>query len=179
MPRSKSALVEVFDVGDARQGTFRARLQNFRKLGIPASNPGKGQRLRYSAGDLYQLLLALELTEYGLDPALVVKTIRDDWSLQHGFFTAIQYAIQLFPSSKDIYVVMHMSVLSAGLGPRGIVSTNEELSVRSAPNPITVKYGSDVDFTKLLQEPGERLSVFNLSDRIRALRKALSLGDSS
>jgi hypothetical protein len=179
----ESALVEVFDVGDARQGTFRARLQNFRKLGIPAKNPGKGQRLRYSVGDLLQLLLALELTEYGLDPALVVKTIRDDWSGQHGFFTAIQYAIQSSP--PDIYVVMHMSVLSASLGPRGIVRTDEGLSVRSVPNPITVKFTrgdadftqllQDPDFIRLLQEPRARLSAFNLSDRIRAIRKALAI----
>ena len=170
----------MFDVGDARQGTFRARLQNFRKLGIPAKNPGKGQRLRYSVGDLLQLLIALELTEYGLDPALVVKTIRDDWSSHSGFFTAIQHALQSSPPSKDIYVVMHMSVLSASLGPRGIVSTNEGLSIRSAPNPITVKFTwGDADFTpdfiRLLQEPRARLSAFNLSDRIRAVRKPLAI----
>jgi hypothetical protein len=181
----ESALVEVFDVGDARQGTFRARLQNFRKLGIPAKNPGKGQRLRYAPTDLFQLLLALELTEYGLDPALVVKTIRDDWSNQSGFFAAIRSATQLPPPSKDIYAVMHMSVLSASLGPRGIVSTNEGLSVRSAPNAITVKFTwgdadftqllQDPDFIRLLQEPRARLSWFNLSDRIRAIREALAI----
>ena len=177
----EAALAQVFDVGDARQqGTFRARLQNFRKLGIPAANPGKGQRLRYAADDVLQLLLALELTEYGLDPALVVKKIRDDWAMQHGFFTAIWHAIQPSSPSKDVYVVMQMDVLSASLGPRGIVSTNEGLAVRSTPNPITVKSTwGDTDFTpdflRLLKEPRARLSAFNLSDQIRALRKALAL----
>ena len=118
----ESALVEVFDVGDARQGTFRARLQNFRKLGIPAKNPGKGQRLRYSAADLFQLLLALELTEYGLDPALVVKTIRDDWSIQHGFFTAIQYATQSSPLKRHLRGYAHECVVGEPRPPRDRVN---------------------------------------------------------
>jgi hypothetical protein len=169
----ESALAEVFDAGDAQRGVFRARLQNFRKLGIPAENPGKGQRLRYAPTDLFQLLIAIELTEYGLDPALVVKTVRGDWSRQSGFFTALRYAIQ--SPTEDIYVVMGLNVLSASFGPREPVQTSEGLSLRSGPNPITVKFTQDPNLTQLLQEPGVRLSVFNLSDRIRAVREALAI----
>jgi hypothetical protein len=172
----ESALAEVFGVrGARRQGAFRARLQNFRKLGIPAENPGKGRRLRYSATELFQLLIALELTEYGLDPTLVVNTIRDDWSIGSGFFAAIRDATQLPPPPEDTYVVMSMNVLSASLGRPEIEEDNEGLSVQSEPKAIRAKPGSDVDFTKLLQEPGARLSMFNLSDRIRAVREALAI----
>jgi hypothetical protein len=174
----ESALAEVFDAGDAQRGIFRARLQNFRKLGIPATNPGKGQRLRYALADILQLLLALELTEYGLDPALAVKTIRSDWARrsESGFFTALQYATQSPPLPQDVFVVMNLNVLSASFGPRAIVQTDEGLSLRSEPNPITVRFTlGNADFTQLLQERGVRLSVFNLSDRIRAIKKALAI----
>jgi hypothetical protein len=170
----ESALAEVFDARDAQPTTFRARLQNFRKLGIPAANPGKGQRLRYSVGDLFQLLLALELTEFGLDPALVVNTIRNDWARQGNLFAAVQHTIQQPPPTEDIFVVMGMNVLSASLGRPGIMETDEGLSLRSEPNAVTVKYGLDIDFTRLLREPRARLSIFNLSNRIRAVRKALA-----
>ena len=179
----ESALAEVFDLRDVQQGAFRARLQNFRKLGIPAKNPGKGQRLRYSVSDLFQLLIAIELTEFGLDPKLVAHTIKTDWLLQRGFFTVIRYATQSPSPPEDVYTVMTVNVLSASLG-REIVQTNEGLSLRSEPNAITVFPHNGADFTKLLQdpdfirrlqEPRVRLSIFNLSDRIRDIRKTLAI----
>ncbi|MGZ3709450.1 MAG: hypothetical protein ACXVBC_11085 [Bdellovibrionota bacterium] len=178
----ESALAEVFDLRDVQQGIFRARLQNFRKLGIPARNPGKGQRLRYSVSDLFQLLIAIELTEFGHDPKLVAHTIKTDWLLQRGFFTVISYATRSPPPSEDVYVVMTVNVLSASLGYREIMQTNEGLSLRSEPNAITVfphigagftQLLQDPDFIRRLQEPRVRLSMFNLSDRIRTIPLAI------
>jgi hypothetical protein len=174
----ESALAKVFDAEDAQPGAFRARLKHFRKLGIPAKNPGKGARVRYSESDLLQLLIALELTEFGLDPALIVKIIRRDWVRRNGFYVAIQAAIpnatQLY-SSEDIYAVMRVSVMSATLGRRGIIETDEGLSLRSEPSAVTVKFTlGNADLTQFLQEPGVRLSVFNLSNRIRSLLKEIS-----
>ena len=68
-------MAKVFDAEDAQRGAFRGRLKHFRKLGIPAKNPGKGSRLQYSASDLFQLLVALELSEFNIDPNLIVKIV--------------------------------------------------------------------------------------------------------
>jgi hypothetical protein len=65
--RVEPILGKVFDAEDAQRGAFRGRLKHFRKLGIPAKNPGKGSRLQYSAPDLFQLLAALELSEFNIE----------------------------------------------------------------------------------------------------------------
>jgi hypothetical protein len=170
----ETALAKIFDAEDVQREVFRACLKNFRRLGIPAETPGKGSRLRYSVSDLCQLLIALELTAFGLPPDLVVKTLRRDWSLRAGFFDAIQSATQ--PDAPSVFVVMAIDVLGARLGRRGMVETGEGFSLRSEPNPITVKFTWNAeDLIHLIKAPGARLSVFNLSDRIRAVRKALAI----
>ena len=154
-------------------GGFRARLKNFRKLGIPETNPGKGARVEYSPSDLFQLMVALELSEFGLDPALIVAIVRRNWTRQDGFFAAIQ-RVQLQPG-RDVVAVVRPRVMSAALGKRRMVQTATEISQRSAPIQSRSNSCGPTARTssRYLREPGERLSLFNLSARVREVSKAI------
>ena len=180
--RVEAALAKVFDVEDAQQGAFRGRLKHFRKLGIPAETPGKGARLRYTPSDLFQLLVALELSEFDIDPTLIVDIVRRHWKTKDGFHETIRLA-QQFPNedpndpSGDWLVIMRPHFMSASLGQRRIMQSAAGISVRSAPNPVDIKpvlarNAADIVIPTRKRER-ERLCVFNLSARIRAVEQAL------
>ena len=61
--------------------------------------------------------------------------------------------------------------MSASLGQRKIVQSAIGMSLRAAPNPVEVHFvwASRANLIEALREPGERLCVFNLSARIRAV----------
>jgi hypothetical protein len=170
----ESILAKVFDAEDAQRGAFRGRLKHFRKLGIPAKNPGKGSRLQYSASDLFQLLIALELSEFNIDPNLIVKIVQDHWKGKKGFYAAIQNA--QWRSNDDCLAFVSVRFMSASLGQRRVMQSPTTISLRSAPHPVVPRFvwASGVrgaNLLKTLQEPGERFCVFNLSARIRAAKK--------
>jgi hypothetical protein len=176
--RVESILAKVFDAEDAQRGAFRGRLKHFRKLGIPAENPGKGSRLQYSASDLFQLLIALELAEFNIDPTLIVKIVQDHWTGKKGFYAAIQNA--QWRSNEDCLAFLSVRFMSASLGQRRVVQTATAISLRSAPHPVVPRFYwakgvSGAGLLKVLQEPGERFCVFNLSARIRAVNEALAV----
>ena len=174
----ESILAKIFDAEDAQRGAFRGRLKHFRKLGIPGKNPGKGSRLQYSASDLFQLLVALELSEFNIDPNLIVKIVRDHWMGRKGFYAAIQNA-QWRPN-EDYLAFLSVRFMSASLGQRQVMRSATEISLRSAPHPVVPRFYwasdvSDASLLKALQGPGERFCVFDLSARIRAVNEALAV----
>jgi hypothetical protein len=141
--RVESILAKVFDAEDAQRGAFRGRLKHFRKLGIPAKNPGKGSRLQYSASDLFQLLVALELSEFNIDPNLIVKIVQDR------------------RSNEDCLAFLSVRFMSASLGQRRVMQTATAISLRSAPHPVVPRFYwakgvSGASLLKALQEPGWR-----------------------
>ena len=115
--RVELILAKVFDAEDAQRGAFRGRLKHFRKLGIPAKNPGKGSRLQYSASDLFQLLVALELSEFNIDPNLIVKIVQDHWMGRKGFYAAIQNA--QWRSNEECLALLGVRFMSARLDSEG------------------------------------------------------------
>lgn len=168
-------LARVFDAEDAQRGAFRGRLKHFRKLGIPAKNPGKGSRLQYSASDLFQLLIALELSEFNIDPNLIVKIVQEHWTGRKGFYAAIQNA--QWRSNEDYLAFLSVRFMSASLGQRRMMQSATTISQRSAPHPVEPRFFwasgvSGANFLEALQEPAERFCVFNLSARIRAVKEA-------
>jgi hypothetical protein len=134
----ESILAKVFDAEDAQRGAFRGRLKHFRKLGIPAENPGKGSRLQYSASDLFQLLVALELSEFNIDPNLIVKIVQDHWKGRKGFYAAIQNA--QWRSNEDCLAFLSVRFMSASLGQRRVMQSATTISLRSAPHPVVPQF---------------------------------------
>src|SRR4051794_8439181 len=75
----ETTLAQAFDAQDVQQGAFQGRLKHFRKLGLPQKTPGKGAHIRYTKDDVAQLLVALEFSEFGIDPHLIVDIVLRDW----------------------------------------------------------------------------------------------------
>ena len=69
-------LLNMYEVDDRNRKAFTARLNNFRRLGIPEGvNIGKGKVAEYRAKQMYQLVLALEFSEFGMVPATISRLI--------------------------------------------------------------------------------------------------------
>jgi hypothetical protein len=168
------ALARIYGAEAARRTTttFRARLKHFRKLGVPVTNPGRGTRLQYTASDVFQLLVCLELSEFGFDPNLIVKLVKGSWAQQRGFFAAI-FQAQLAPQA-DCLAVIRANVMSANWAQK--IESDTKISVTSPPNALEVQFvwADKANLIEALQEPRERFCVFNLSERVRALGKFLT-----
>lgn len=76
------ALAEAFGVSDKEQrGPFRGRIKHFQRLGIPIGmQPGRGQRIAYELGHVFQFALGLELCEFGMDPSFIAAVIHNQWA---------------------------------------------------------------------------------------------------
>ena len=67
--------------GDVQRRAFRARLKNLKRLGIPRGiHPGRGAKIWYHDEQIYEWAFSLELTQFGLDPSLIVGVIERAWA---------------------------------------------------------------------------------------------------
>jgi hypothetical protein len=74
----EAALADLHVVDADDMKAFRARLRVLRDMGVPAvSGPGKGSRIDYSFGDLWETALALALERFGLPPARATEVVED------------------------------------------------------------------------------------------------------
>lgn len=74
------ALASMYGADKVVETTFRARLKNMSRFGIPfGCNTGKGSKAEYSMNEVYQLIFALELAETGMLPITIDNTLRAWW----------------------------------------------------------------------------------------------------
>jgi hypothetical protein len=172
----EAALAKIFDAEDVQRTAFRGRIQHFRKCGLPARQPGKGARIRYSAADIFELMLAFEFAEFGLDPRLAIQVIRRHWRLKIGLWDAVDYA-QKFPGD-DFHVAIETHIMSWHWNKEKFKRTDTELSYSAVAEPIWVRYFKTSDNQAFLDElkAGGRFWIFNLSARVRAVEQALKSG---
>ena len=165
----------MFDAEDVQDTAFRGRIQHFRKCKLPERRVGKGARHRYSADDVFQLVLAFEFAELGVDPSLIIQVIRRHWRAQTGLWAAIANA-QRFPDD-DILVVIEANFMSYAWNREKSKPTATEMSVQVVAEPILIRYfkeARDRDaLLKTLRQRGKRYFVLNLSERVRAVEKEL------
>ena len=178
--RVETALAQVFGAELLQRTVFRARLKHFRRLGIPSQNPGKGGRVTYSMSDVFQLMVCLELSEFGIDPNLIVKHTQRHWKHKSGFWQTIQ-STQMFPGN-DFLAVIHAAIMTQGWGEK-FEESKTGISYQSEMRaPIYVRFLKEGDFKQTkgevllekLREDGQRVMVFNLSARVRAVEQALA-----
>ena len=174
----EGALAKLYDAEDVQRTTFRGRLKHFRKLGIPQHSPGKGSRIRYTASDIFQMMVAFEFAEFGIDPHLITDIVRRHWRLKLGLFQTIAYA-QQFPGD-DFYVVVEARFMSWIWNRAKSKHTETEISTSVVAEPVRLHYFKASEskvWINDLQKPGQRFFVFNLSARVRAVEQALAAGE--
>jgi hypothetical protein len=72
----ESALGALFHVPTSAQGSFRARVRHLQRIGLIEDAPGKGRRITYTRFQTTEWMLALLLAELGVDPIVIVKSIK-------------------------------------------------------------------------------------------------------
>jgi hypothetical protein len=171
----ETALAQAFEAKDVQQGAFQGRLKHFRKLGLPQKTPGKGARIRYTKDDVAQLLVALEFSEFGIDPYLIVDIVLRDWKRKGPLSQAVQ--VTQFPGD-DWLIPVRANFMSWTWQPKSatLKESAEGISVRSGRDrtPIRVfpPFRASQASAFFEQERG-RFFVFNLSARVLAVEQAL------
>jgi hypothetical protein len=157
----ETALAQVFGANPSTQkGALRGRIQHLRRLGLPSSGPGRGKVIEYTDAQIWAWLIALELEEFGLDPALIVNMVRGAW--RH-LLKAIKTA-RANPDD-DVLLIVHPRFMSGGW------SGNPQLDPAFFDH---VKLSDIEQLLTLYREKGQRGSIFNLSARLRSLDQALA-----
>ena len=107
---------------DVQRTTFRARLKHFRKLGIPQRQPGKGEPASDNRPEIFQLMLACEFAEFGINPHLITDIVHRHWRMKgqpesppsttlRGFSVKMSAMIFTSPSKRNL-------CLGTGIGRR-------------------------------------------------------------
>ena len=69
-------LVALHNVDEAKRSALAARTRHFKRLGFPeGANVGRGRTSFYGIGQLIDLLLAFELSQFGVNPERVVEIL--------------------------------------------------------------------------------------------------------
>jgi hypothetical protein len=171
----ETALAQVYGAEHVQKGIFRGRLKNFRKIGIPRVKPGRGSRIRYSMTDVYQLLFSLEIAEFGVDPSLIVKMVCHHWDVTREFPVAIAKASEPSGPGDDVWIAIPANFMSWIWGEK-LEKSETGISYRSgSSHPVWLvrdfQESKASDFLKATR--GRRVLTFNLSARLRDLKKAL------
>lgn len=97
---------------ERQRGAFRARLKNFQRLGLVIA-AGKGVRMKYSASQVHQWLVALILSEAGLDPVLIVDAIKTQWKSLAPWLREAADPATLWHADKWLYLSLTPRVMTA------------------------------------------------------------------
>jgi hypothetical protein len=154
----EAALARINGIGADRIGVLRGRLQHFRRIGLVAASPGKGKRVDFGITDARVWALAIELAGFGADP-LTAKHILDFWRPQ-----ILQAFLQAEAEPENLFLALRMDFLTSPPGSEG-----EEQPMRW----LQVWRESEISMRELNRWLGRRWGMFNLSDMVRALDKAL------
>jgi hypothetical protein len=148
----------------ATRGPLRARLQNLQKFGIPLGmNVGKGKKIDYRDGELYQLAFSLELADVGIMPNQIQTIIRGLWLYRiYGYF---REALDL-GAKDDIILIFDLNQMSSAW-VRDDLEAKDFHFAEIRGNNETLGAGIK-DF---IREGWRHLSLINVSALVRAVEK--------
>lgn len=89
-------LATHFRIHPDKIGTFRSRVRQLQRLEFPPdSKVGRGEKIKYSAAQLFQFVAAFELIGAGYPAGLAVKAVTDKWwNFACGFGLAIRHRVR-------------------------------------------------------------------------------------
>jgi len=148
----EKALARVFGVDEAaRQGAFRARLQNLKRLGLSAATPGRGKQIAYTREDADLWLWALELSHFRFDPSLVASLVMQD--------RALLRRLAADARTSDVFIAIDLE----GLSETPVIGHGSRRGLLALGNWLADTH-----------EGPRRRSIFSLSARVQALDDALA-----
>ena len=165
------ALASLYGADDAtRRGAFRARLDNLKRARVLGVNPGKGQRNAYGPKEINKLLVALELEEFGVTPAIITKLLTERWE---SFGDIVSRAARKSRrEDQDVVLWIFPQLLSGRWRGKSELPEIGEVPSRKAME----RFYDWLRGEKLegITGSARRACVFNLSSRLRAFDKALT-----
>lgn len=76
----EAVLAMMNNIASDKRPAFTARLKHLRSNGLPRGNrPGRGKAGSFGFGQLMQMIIALELIQSGIPPALAAKIVLGNW----------------------------------------------------------------------------------------------------
>jgi hypothetical protein len=109
----EKALAHICWIDEHQKGAFRGKLKHLQRIGLPEIEPGKGRRVAYTRELVFQWLIALLLGQLGIDPVLVVRTVKENW--KNVLAPAIEAAIsRRARAGNHVYLVLRPRLMSGG-----------------------------------------------------------------
>lgn len=130
------------------RGAFRARIKHFQKLGIVPASPGRGKKISYGLDHVAIWAFCLELSEFGIDPAVIKR-----------FIDVLGYAIiadfgKVSRSKDDMYFAFYPNIMSNWF------HSGEDLFATIKTDCFRA---SELSASKIESEFGRRVSLINLT----------------
>jgi hypothetical protein len=108
----EKGFIRILWIEESQKGAFRGKLKHLQKLGLPGGQHGKGRRIAYTREVGFQLLIALLLAQLGIDPVLVVQTVKEQWKTV--LAPAIEAAVARGQVTNPVYLVVRPKLMSGG-----------------------------------------------------------------
>jgi hypothetical protein len=112
------ALVRVHGIAPDDVSRFRSRFGALQKAGLlgPKNRPGKGTKLTYTPDLIHRAVLAIELSQVGVAPAVILRLIDQFWDtrLRPIFAEAEREITRPTPGGDVILILAGVSLVSEG-----------------------------------------------------------------
>jgi hypothetical protein len=149
-----------------QRGALRGRLKHLQRLGLIKLKAEKGKRrVEYSYAQAAQWLVALILAETGIDPTLIVATLKQDWKRIAGSLdqaTSVEAR-----SGHPAYLCLWPRAMSAGWEGKSPIAIN-------VVQPQSSLLPTRNELLQLIDgNPDNWLSIYNLTRALSRLENAL------
>lgn len=158
----EAALVRMHNVPTNDVGAFRSRLGALQRGGLfgAENQPGKGRKLDYGIDQFRRLVLAVELTQAGLGPSVVLRLVKGGWEKLNGIINRAERANDN-PGPDDVVLILPVDLMFDESGPAINHTTRNRL-----PQHIELVFSDE--------RLAARLLLINLSAQMRKFHDALS-----
>lgn len=146
----EAVFTERFAIPEDRAVAFRGRLQHLQRLNFPTGvNTGRGKKASYGWRQIIQLMVALDLIDFGMTPDAAAKSVRRDTDR---LIDAISKVILKFESAEALAIAFEEARCPFGMTQMVLVSAYALSVPRDKDDPAYILLYSGKEFVKLLTD---------------------------